>query len=135
MIRRCTSTSLRGRALRRIDTRHGVRNGFFHDLGSGCPGDAHGHGYAMAVHWHLRDSGRVPQRHLLGRPQPHTDLASPPYWRSQSIFFPLTSARQDTKWVAGDLGLAFVVAALVVALAFWGKRGALPVDRLSATRP
>jgi membrane protease YdiL (CAAX protease family) len=43
----------------------------------------------------------------------------------QSIFFPLTSARADTKWVAGDLGLAFVVVAAVVAVAFWLKRGAL----------
>ncbi|HKH52091.1 MAG TPA: hypothetical protein VKA77_09905, partial [Mycobacterium sp.] len=30
------------------------------------------------------------------------------------------------KWVAGDLGLAFVLAAAVVAVAFWLKRGELP---------
>ena len=44
----------------------------------------------------------------------------------QSIFSPLTSDREFTKWVAGDLGLAFVVVAAVVAAAFWLKRGALP---------
>jgi hypothetical protein len=33
--------------------------------------------------------------------------------------------------VAGDLGLAFVVVAAVVAVAFWLKRGDLPVDELS----
>ena len=49
----------------------------------------------------------------------------------QSIFFPLTSEREYTKWVAGDLGLAFVVVAAVVAVAFWLKRGDLPVDELS----
>lgn len=43
----------------------------------------------------------------------------------QSIFFPLTSERADTKWVAGDLGLAFVAVAAVVAAVFWVKRGAL----------
>jgi membrane protease YdiL (CAAX protease family) len=49
----------------------------------------------------------------------------------QSVFFPLTSERQYTKWVAGDLGLAFVVVAAVVAVGFWLKRGDLPVDELS----
>jgi hypothetical protein len=44
----------------------------------------------------------------------------------QSIFFPLTSEREDTKWVAGDLGLAFVVVAAVVAVVFWAKRRQLP---------
>jgi uncharacterized protein len=44
----------------------------------------------------------------------------------QSIFSPLTSDREFTKWVAGDLGLTFVVVAAVVAAAFWLKRGALP---------
>lgn len=44
----------------------------------------------------------------------------------QSIFFPLTTQTHDTKWVAGDLGLAFVVVAAVVAAVFWAKRGELP---------
>jgi membrane protease YdiL (CAAX protease family) len=44
----------------------------------------------------------------------------------QSIFFPLTSEREYTKWVAGDLGLAFVVVAAVVAVVFWIKRRDLP---------
>jgi hypothetical protein len=44
----------------------------------------------------------------------------------QSIFFPLTSEREDTKWVTGDLGLAFVVVAAVVAVVFWAKRRDLP---------
>ena len=39
----------------------------------------------------------------------------------QSIFSPSTSERAYTKWVAGDLGLAFVVVAAV----FWFKRGDL----------
>jgi hypothetical protein len=48
----------------------------------------------------------------------------------QSMFFPLTTANEETKWVAGDLGLAFVVVAVV----FWAKRGKVsaPVDNLSA---
>ena len=50
----------------------------------------------------------------------------------QSIFFPLTTANDKTKWVAGDLGLAFVVVAAVVAVVFWAKRGELrPVDNFS----
>ena len=40
----------------------------------------------------------------------------------QSIFFPLTTENEKTKWVAGDLGLAFVVVAAVVAVVFWAKR-------------
>jgi uncharacterized protein len=44
----------------------------------------------------------------------------------QSILSPLTSDREYTKWVAGDLGLAFVVVAAVVAVVFWLKRGELP---------
>ena len=46
----------------------------------------------------------------------------------QSIFSPLTSEREYTKWVASDLGLAFVVVAAVVAVAFWLKRGELPAQ-------
>jgi membrane protease YdiL (CAAX protease family) len=46
----------------------------------------------------------------------------------QSIFFPLTSERAATKWVAGDLGLAFVAVAAVVAVAFWLKRREIGVD-------
>jgi membrane protease YdiL (CAAX protease family) len=45
----------------------------------------------------------------------------------QSIFFPLTTERECTKCVAGDLGLAFVVVAAVVAVVFWAKRGQLPM--------
>jgi hypothetical protein len=45
-----------------------------------------------------------------------------------SIFTPLTSEREYTKWVAGDRGLAFVVAA-VVAVVFWLKRGDLPTKQ------
>jgi len=40
----------------------------------------------------------------------------------QSIFTPLTNDNEYTKWVAGDLGLAFAVVAAVVALIFWLKR-------------
>jgi hypothetical protein len=43
----------------------------------------------------------------------------------QSIFTPLTSDQEYTKWIAGDLGLAFVVVAAVVAMVFWLKRGEL----------
>ena len=43
----------------------------------------------------------------------------------QSIFTPLTSDREYTKWIARDLGLAFVVVAAVVAMVFWLKRGEL----------
>jgi membrane protease YdiL (CAAX protease family) len=52
----------------------------------------------------------------------------------QSIFFPLTTENETTKWVAGDLGLAFVVVAAVVAVVFWAKRGdvRIPVDNVSA---
>ena len=44
----------------------------------------------------------------------------------QSIFTPLTSDREYTRWIAGDLGLAFVVVATVVAVVFWVKRNDLP---------
>jgi hypothetical protein len=44
----------------------------------------------------------------------------------QSIFTPLTTEKIYTKWFAGDLGLAFVVVAAVVAMVFWLKRGELP---------
>ena len=44
----------------------------------------------------------------------------------QSIFTPLTTEKTYTKWIAGDLGLAFVVVAAVVAMVFWLKRGELP---------
>jgi hypothetical protein len=44
----------------------------------------------------------------------------------QSIFTPLTTEKEYTKWIAGDLGLAFVVVAAVVAVVFWLKRGELP---------
>jgi uncharacterized protein len=47
----------------------------------------------------------------------------------QSIFSPLTSDREYTKWVAGDLGLAFVVVAAVVAAVFWAKRSDLPAKQ------
>lgn len=43
----------------------------------------------------------------------------------QSVFTPLTTERENTKWVAGDLGVAFVVVAAVVAVVFWSKRGEL----------
>jgi hypothetical protein len=36
----------------------------------------------------------------------------------QSIFTPLTSDQEYTKWIAGDLGLAFVVVAAVIAMVF-----------------
>jgi len=48
----------------------------------------------------------------------------------QSIFTPLTSDQHYTKWIAGDLGLAFVVVAAVVAVAFWIKRGELPAKQV-----
>jgi hypothetical protein len=48
----------------------------------------------------------------------------------QSIFTPLTSAQEYTKWIAGDLGLAFVVVAAVVAVGFWLKRAALPAKQV-----
>lgn len=44
----------------------------------------------------------------------------------QSIFTPLTTENEYTKWVAGDLGLAFLVVALIVALGAWLRRDALP---------
>jgi membrane protease YdiL (CAAX protease family) len=52
----------------------------------------------------------------------------------QSIFSPLTTDKEYTKWVAGDLGLAFVIVAAVVAAVFWVKRGDVvaPVDNSSA---
>jgi membrane protease YdiL (CAAX protease family) len=43
----------------------------------------------------------------------------------QQIYTPLTTEREYTRWVAGDLGLAFVVVAAVVAVVFWAKRGDL----------
>jgi uncharacterized protein len=36
----------------------------------------------------------------------------------QSIFTPLTTDNEYTKWVAGDLGLALVVVATIVAAVF-----------------
>jgi hypothetical protein len=44
----------------------------------------------------------------------------------QSIFTPLTIDKEYTKWIAGDLGPAFVVVAAVVAMVFWLKRVELP---------
>ncbi len=44
----------------------------------------------------------------------------------QSIFTPLTTDREYTKWVAGDRGLTLVVVAAVVAVVSWAKRGQLP---------
>jgi hypothetical protein len=32
-----------------------------------------------------------------------------------------------TKWVAGDLGLAFTIVSAVVAVIFWAKRDELPL--------
>jgi membrane protease YdiL (CAAX protease family) len=40
----------------------------------------------------------------------------------QSIFPSLTEENGSTKWVGGDLGLAFVVVAAVLAVVFWLKR-------------
>jgi uncharacterized protein len=48
----------------------------------------------------------------------------------QSIFTPLTTEKEYTKWIARDLGLAFVVVAAVVAVVFWLKRGALPAKQV-----
>ena len=44
----------------------------------------------------------------------------------QQVFTPLTSETGITKYIAGDLGAAFVVVALIVAYIFWRKRGELP---------
>jgi hypothetical protein len=41
----------------------------------------------------------------------------------------LTSEREYTKWVAGDLGLAIVVVAAVVAGAFWLRHRELPREQ------
>jgi hypothetical protein len=43
----------------------------------------------------------------------------------QQIYSPLTTEREYPQWVAGDLGLTFVVAAAIVAVVFWIKRGDL----------
>ena len=66
-----------------------------------------------------------------------TDSAWPPIFLHashnlwmQSIFTPLTSDREYTKWIAGDLGLAFVVVAAVVAKVVWLKRGELPAKQV-----
>jgi hypothetical protein len=48
----------------------------------------------------------------------------------QSIFTPLTTEKEYTKWIARDLGLAFVVVAAVVAVVFWLKCGALPAKQV-----
>jgi hypothetical protein len=44
----------------------------------------------------------------------------------QSIFSRLTTDKEYTKWVAGDLGIGLVIVATVVAVVFWLKRGELP---------
>ena len=52
-----------------------------------------------------------------------------------SIFAPLTSDREYTKWIAGDLGLAFVVvAAAVVAMVFWLNVASYRRNRLGRSR-
>jgi uncharacterized protein len=51
----------------------------------------------------------------------------------QSIFTPLTTNNEYTKWVAGDLGLALVVVAAVVAVTFWLKSRDLVDARASET--
>jgi membrane protease YdiL (CAAX protease family) len=43
----------------------------------------------------------------------------------QQIYSPLTTEREYPQWVAGDLGLTFVVAAAIVAVVFWVKGGDL----------
>jgi membrane protease YdiL (CAAX protease family) len=43
----------------------------------------------------------------------------------QQIYPPLTTEREYPQWVAGDLGLTFVVAAAIVAVVFWVKGGDL----------
>ena len=47
---------------------------------------------------------------------------------------PLTTDTDYTKWVAGDLGLAFVIVSAAVAVIFWaGRRDVTaPVDNSSA---
>ena len=47
----------------------------------------------------------------------------------QSIFTPLTTEKEYTKWIAGDLGLALVIVIAVVAFVFWAKRRELPDTR------
>jgi membrane protease YdiL (CAAX protease family) len=44
----------------------------------------------------------------------------------QDVFQPLTTDTGPTKYVAGDLGLAFLVVAIAVAIVFWLKRNQLP---------
>jgi uncharacterized protein len=51
----------------------------------------------------------------------------------QSIFFPLTSERSQTKWVAGDLGVALVMVAVVVAAIFWFRRDAVACGQRSTS--
>jgi membrane protease YdiL (CAAX protease family) len=46
----------------------------------------------------------------------------------QSIFTPLTTEREYTKWIAGDLGIGLVIVTTVVAVVFWLKRGELPAS-------
>jgi uncharacterized protein len=43
----------------------------------------------------------------------------------QSIFSPLTTEKDYTKWIAGDLGIGLVVVATIVAVVFWLKRDEL----------
>ena len=47
----------------------------------------------------------------------------------QQIFTPLTGDTGPTVYVVGDLGAAFVVVALIVALIFWMKRSEVPGGR------
>ena len=46
----------------------------------------------------------------------------------QSIFSPLTTEKEYTKWIAGDLGIGLVIVATVVGVVFWLKRGELPAS-------
>ena len=52
----------------------------------------------------------------------------------QSIFTPLTTEKEYTKWIAGDLGLALVIVVAVVAVVFWAKRHDLPDTRAAASK-
>jgi hypothetical protein len=95
-------------------------------------------------HWHYpitavvyRDAGLPPWFWLK------TDSVSPPIFLHashnlwmQSIFTPLTIDTEYTKWIAGDLGLAFVGVAAVVAVVFWLNEASCqlePVDNFCVT--
>ncbi|HUX16074.1 MAG TPA: CPBP family intramembrane glutamate endopeptidase, partial [Phycisphaerae bacterium] len=48
----------------------------------------------------------------------------------QGVFDRMTANTGHTAWITGEFGIALALAAVVVGVTFWTKRGALPLQQL-----